>query len=215
MSNTPSELLRIWVFRQLSEAPGNWLNGHLETLLTAPSRQAFDIAFGMIPRKLGKEDLVLSDEDLADADAARAGWNPRLWSLDQAARVMLLVNLSNDASENFAARFKDLHGIADVSELLALYSGLPLYANPEALVEFAALGLRTNIKAEFEAISHKNPFPAEQFTENPWNNMVRSTTPMKINFELFQLSEFFFYTDKNLIKKLTTLLDNQIIERMF
>lgn len=161
MSKTPSELLRIWVFRQLSDEPASWFEGQLKKLETANSQQTFDITFGMAPRKLGKDDLALDEADLADADAARSGWNPHLWSIDSAARILLLIDLSNGDAVDFAARFKELHRIADVSELIALYSGLPLYTGPEALVEHAALGLRTNIRAEFEAISHKSPFAQE------------------------------------------------------
>ncbi len=172
MSDTPSNLLRSWISRQLPEAEETWFGDQLKKLELDPSNQAFDITFGMIPRKLGKQDLDLTSADLAAADAARNDWNPALWSIDVAARVLILIDISNDPNTSFAERFKQLHRTADVSELLALYYGLPLYANPQSLVEQTALGLRTNIKSEFEAIAHRNPFPAEQFDENPWNNMV-------------------------------------------
>ncbi len=35
-----------------------------------------------------------------------------------------------------------------------------------------AEGLRTNMKAVFEAVAHNSPYPAEQFSENRWNQMV-------------------------------------------
>ncbi|MBL4892228.1 MAG: EboA domain-containing protein [Rhizobiaceae bacterium] len=172
MSTTPSELLKSWIFRQLPDASAEWFRDRLSKLESDPEKQSFDITFGMIPRKLGKDDLQLSADDLAAANAARTGWNPSQWSIDAAARILILVDISKDNGSSFAERFKELHRTADLGELIALYSGLPIYASPEALVEQAALGLRTNIKAEFEAISHRNPFPMEQFEENPWNNMV-------------------------------------------
>lgn len=172
MSETPSELLKSWIFRQLPDANAEWFRDRLSSLETDLSDKTFDLTFGMIPRKLGKDDLQLSADDLATANAARSGWNPAQWSVDVAARIMILIELSKVSGSSFAERFKQLHRTADVGELLALYSGLPLYAAPEVLVEQTALGLRTNIKAEFEAIAHRNPFPMEQFEENPWNNMV-------------------------------------------
>lgn len=172
MENTPLKILESWIFRQLPEIKSDWFRGQLDLLAKDDSTQVFYIAFGMIPRKLGKDDLALSADDLAEANDARKGWNPSNWSIDTAARIVILINLSNSQNASFAERFKDLHRTADVGELLALYSGLPLYASPETLVEQTALGLRTNIKAEFEAIAHHNSFPAEQFDENPWNNMV-------------------------------------------
>ncbi|NQW00616.1 MAG: EboA domain-containing protein [Rhodospirillales bacterium] len=172
MGDTPSTLLRNWITRQAPPPAADWFDGQIDKLLGDPAQKTFDIAFGMAPRKLGKDDLVLSAEDLAAADAARSGWNPAQWSIDVAARVCFLIALSKDPSQPFAARFKDLHRTADLGELLALFSGLSLYAAPETLVDLAAGGLRTNIKAEFEAVAHRNPFPAEQFAINPWNNMV-------------------------------------------
>jgi len=172
MSDAPSKLLRNWIARQLPEAANSWFGDQLKKLESDGSKQAFDIVFGMIPRKLGKDDLALDAANLADAQAARAGWRPKRWSVDCAARILLLTDLSRQSNTTFANRFQDLRRTADLSEILALYSGLPLYEAPQALVEHAALGLRTNIKAEFEAIAHDNPFPAEQFGENPWNNMV-------------------------------------------
>jgi hypothetical protein len=172
MSDTPSALLQNWVLRQLDAPARSWFEGRLAKLETDPSPQFFDITFGLIPRKLGRDDLALSDAELAAAGAARPGWDPSQWSVDVAARVLILAHLSRVSTSTFADRFGELHRTADVSELLALFCGLPLFCAPESLVEFAALGLRTNIKAEFEAIAHRNPFPAEQFSENPWNNMV-------------------------------------------
>lgn len=172
MSKTPSELLKSWIFRQLPEPAAEWFRDRLSKLESDPQKQSFDITFGMIPRKLGKDDLQLSADDLAAANAAREGWNPSQWSIDAAARILILTDISKDNDASFAKRFKELHRTADLGELIALYSGLPIYASAEVLVEQTALGLRTNIKAEFEAISHRNPFPMEQFEENPWNNMV-------------------------------------------
>lgn len=172
MTDTPSQLLHGWITRQLPPEAASWFEQQLEKLKVDASEKSFDIAFGMAPRKVGKEDLPLSDDDLAAAQAARPGWDPSQWSLDVAARVYLLMTLSKNPAVPFAERFKALHRTADVGELLALYSGLALYEAPESLIPLVADGLRTNIKAEFEAIAHRNPYPAEQFEQNPWNNMV-------------------------------------------
>jgi hypothetical protein len=172
MSDTPSELLLRWILRRLTASSKTWFEDQLSKLNTNLEKKAFDIAFAMVPRKLGKDDLALNSNDLFAANASRAGWDPSNWSLDVAARVYLLIDVSNDTIVPFPVRFKELHRTADLGELLALYGGLPLYARPEELIALTADGLRTNIKAEFQAIAHQNPFPAEQFDENPWNNMI-------------------------------------------
>ena len=52
------------------------------------------MAFSSVPRYTGKADLQLDDSDLKAADAARSGWDPSRWSLDQAGRALLLLSLS-------------------------------------------------------------------------------------------------------------------------
>lgn len=172
MRETPSEILQNWVLGQAGPEAGQWFAAQLDALAAAPDKKRFEITFGMIPRRLGRRDLELSEADLRAAVAARQGWNPSRWSIDTAARILLLVRYGARTDMSFAELFKDLHRTADLAEVLALYNGLPLFPEPETLVEMAVLGLRTNIRAEFQAIAHNNPYPAEQFDQNPWNNMV-------------------------------------------
>jgi hypothetical protein len=124
----------------------------------------------LAPRRLGKADLALSAQDLAAADAARAGWSPEGWSIDGAARVLAL--LTAPSNRAFADRFKDLRRTADVAEMIALYRGLPLYPEPESLHFEVGEGLRSNIKAVFESIAHRNPFPRDHFDDHRWNHMI-------------------------------------------
>ena len=125
----------------------------------------------MVPRRLGKDDLALTSDDLAAAQAARDGWDPVGWSVDEAARIALLC-AAGSHNRPFAERFTELCRTADVGEAIALYRGLPLYPEPEALETQAAEGVRTNMRAIFEAVAHHSPYPREQFDENRWNHMV-------------------------------------------
>ena len=77
MADKPSALLRSWLERQLPEAAFDWLAGQLEALQQDPSDRKLHIALGMIPRRLGKDDLALSEADLEAAETARPGWDPR------------------------------------------------------------------------------------------------------------------------------------------
>ncbi len=171
MAEQPSRLLRTWLQRQLPETAFDWLAGQLEALQQDPSDRKLHIALGMIPRRLGKDDLALSEADLEAAEAARPGWDPRGWSVDEAARILALLAAAG-ANTGFAERFTALCGSAEVGEAIALYRGLPLYPDPAALEDQAAEGLRTNMRAVFEAVAHRNPFPRERFDENRWNQMV-------------------------------------------
>jgi hypothetical protein len=171
MSDAARKLLRDWLRRQLDGAQNAWLDEQLATLAKDPSDGTLHIALGLVPRRLGKADLALSVADREAADRALAGWNPQGWSLTDAARVLLLASLPREGKP-FAERFRALCQTADVAEAIALYRGLPLYPDPEALEPQVGEGLRSNVKAVFEAIAHRNPYPRQVFDQHRWNHMV-------------------------------------------
>jgi hypothetical protein len=173
MSKTPipRELLRRWLDRQLPEAASAWLGAQLDGLMGTVRDRDLYLALGLVPRKLGKADLDLSAADLEAAGRVRQGWDPRGWSVDQAARILILLDAGGTGAV-FAQRLTQLCRTADVAEAIAFYRGLPLYPDPERLEAQAAEGTRTNMRAVFEAVAHRSPYPKEQFAENRWNHMV-------------------------------------------
>jgi len=171
MNPTATALLSAWIDRRLAPQPREWLAARRAKLADSGAERDLHITLGMIPRKLGKADLAPGAQDLAAARAARAGWDPRPWSVADAARVLVLLE-APAAAGGFRARFEDLCRNAEVGELIALYRGLPLYPEPQALEPQAAEGLRTNMRAVFEAVAHASPYPREAFGEARWNQMV-------------------------------------------
>lgn len=172
MSNmSPTELLESWLDRQLAGDAEAWLRDSLDAIAQDASDRTFYKLFGFVPRKIGKDDLQLTADDLTAADNARTGWNPVGWSVDQAGRLLLLLRSEVDPKKLFN-RVEQLCITADVGEQVALYRGLPLYPEPSLYVKRGAEGIRTNIRSVFEAVAHRNPFPREQFGEEAWNQMV-------------------------------------------
>jgi hypothetical protein len=168
---TPRELLHRWLEREVPEPASTWLREQLSVLGGEVRDRDLYLALGLVPRRLGKADLELGEADLRDAAQARAGWDPRGWSVDQAARILVLL-LAGGTGERFVARFVQLCRTADVAEAITFYRGLPLYPDPQRLESQAAEGTRTNMRAVFEAVAHRSPYPREQFAENRWNHMV-------------------------------------------
>ncbi len=166
-----AELLYGWVLRELPDAAARWLEQKLAELRSDPSDRTLYLAVSQVPRKIGKADLALQDADLAAGERVRAGWMPLGWSVDQAARILLLLSAGGD-EEQFARRLEQMCRTADVGELVAFYRGLPLYPGQPRYVRLAAEGVRTNMKTVFEAVAHRNPYPAERFDEGAWNQMV-------------------------------------------
>ena len=171
MNHASGNLLREWLRRRLDSAQRAWLDAQSAALQRDASPAPFDIAFGLVPRRLGHAELALGDADRAAATRAIAGWEPHRWSVADAARIFLLCGLPTTPMP-FAPRFRALCSAADLTELTALYRGLPLYPGPDALLDQVAEGLRSNMRGVFEAIVHHNPFPTTHFDEHRWNHMV-------------------------------------------
>ncbi|MEM7165810.1 MAG: EboA domain-containing protein [Planctomycetota bacterium] len=170
-SSSIQTLLSDVISDQLPPAAAEWFATKRAAVAADSGNRALFLAISLVTRKLGKADLIVTDAIRARASEARRDWCLDDWSIDQAARVLLLLEAPGDAP-TLAARLEELCVTADMGELVAFYRGLPLYPQPEQYVARAGEGLRTNIKAVFNAIAHNNPYPREQFDELAWNQMV-------------------------------------------
>jgi hypothetical protein len=169
MTEPVRKILRECLRQRLDEAQNRWIDEQLDAVSSTPSDKVLHIALGMAPRRLGKEDLAPDAASTAGLAEHAPGWSLEGWSVADAARVLLLASLPADG---FAARFRSLCQTADVAESIALYRGLPAYPAPESIEEQVGEGLRGNIRAVFEAIAHRNPYPRRYFDTHRWNHMV-------------------------------------------
>jgi hypothetical protein len=92
--------------------------------------------------------------------------------VDQAARALLVISLPAPEPTAYVAILDRLFAAAEMGEAVALYQTLPLLPHPEAHHFRCTEGIRTNIKAVFCAIAHRNPYPAEHLTDDEWNQLV-------------------------------------------
>lgn len=166
------QLLDSWLQKRLETPDLQWLNTQIDKTLQSNSGKDLFITLGMVPRKLSRQDLDLSADELAQAEQARRGWNPSLWSIAGAARILVLAKVAQSRGDSFGRQYQELCRTADVTESIELYSALPLLPTSTELDQQVGEGLRTNMKAIFESIAHRNPYPAETFDENRWNHMV-------------------------------------------
>ncbi len=168
---TPQALMTDWLARQLPASSMDWLWTQARHLGAGASERDINLAISLVPRKLGKADLDLRPEDPALAAAARPGWDPQGWSVDQAGRLILLLALG-ESGPVFARRLQSLFAMADLGEAMAILRGLPLFPDPELHLALARNGGRSGMRPIFEALAHRSPYPAEMFDQEGWNQLV-------------------------------------------
>lgn len=140
-----------------------------------------NLTFTSIPRKTGKNEVVLQESDIKKLQALLPGFSIQGWSIDRVARVWLLMQLETLNKENYIPRIENLFLQAEMNELVALYSSLSLLDYPEDWKWRCAEGIRSNIGTVLEAIMYHNPYPSKYLDEGAWNQLVMKA----------------FFTDKN------------------
>ncbi|MFH7026796.1 MAG: EboA family metabolite traffic protein [Heteroscytonema crispum UTEX LB 1556] len=166
------DLLRHWISQQVNQECLTWLDEKREQISNKESASVFFTAFSAAPRHTGKADLKLTPFDLKAASAIVAGWSPAHWSVDQAARTLILLALPHNNCEKYLQTLEQVFNAADLGELVALYQALPLLHYPEKLRDRACEGIRSNMSAVFNAVALQNPYPAEYFNNRAWNQMI-------------------------------------------
>jgi hypothetical protein len=92
------------------------------------------------------------------------------------------MQLDSTDKEAYINRIENLFPQAEMNELVALYSALPVLIYPEAWKFRCAEGIRSNIGIVLDAIMYHNPYPAKYLDEGAWNQLVLKA----------------FFTDKNM-----------------
>lgn len=111
------------------------------------------VAFSGAGRRLGQ-------------DPVSAAGMPAL-GRDELGRIALLVAASADAETT-----RELFRRGDARERQAVLRALPLLAEPAAHLELAIDACRTNVVPVFEAIACDNPYPAREFPDAAFFQMV-------------------------------------------
>jgi hypothetical protein len=125
-----------------------------------------------MPRYIGRQ-VIDVPQDMAFAiERIRPGFSVAGWIRDRLARVWWLLQLPADDEERYVNTITQLFKAAELNELVALYSALPVLSYPERWRFQATEGIRNNIADVQSAIMIRNPYPAEQFDEAAWNQLI-------------------------------------------
>lgn len=168
---TVSQLLLGWIDSHVTETGRAWIRQAL-TLAASGDRSEIMILFALVARRLGKDYLEPSLIDLEMAHELHPGWNPSNWTVEQAARGLILLHGPADNAQQYHDLVETLFSDGDAREQVAILKALPLLPHAECFVSLACEGARSNMSAMLEAIAFDNPYPIEHFNEMQWNAMV-------------------------------------------
>jgi hypothetical protein len=149
-----------------------WLRDQQSAYEAQPTNSVFYRVFTAMPRFTGKAPVVVSDEMIDRLAQLRPGFQLVNWTLDRLARVWWLLHYPTDDQTAYVRSLSELFRSAEMNELVALYSALPVLAFPEEWGFLATEGIRNNIADVQAAIMLHNPYPAEQLDEAAWNQLV-------------------------------------------
>lgn len=175
------QMLAISIEENVSPEIYSWLRDKAAQSADKNSGYQLNLTFTAIPRKTGKKEVSLENAEIKNLENLLPGFTIQNWTIDRVARVWLLMQLERLDKETYLSRIENLFPQAEMNELVALYSSLPVLAYPEAWTWRCAEGIRSNIGTVLEAIMYHNPYPSKNLDEGAWNQLVMKA----------------FFTDKN------------------
>ncbi|WP_142683939.1 EboA domain-containing protein [Chitinophaga polysaccharea] len=167
-----STLLSTVIRNNGNEKANNWLQQRLQLQQQTGAIPQFNQTFTAIPRFTGKEMIRISTTESEQLQALLPSFFVQGWTLDRLARVWWLLQLPVTNKSVYLEVVENLFNAAEMNELAALYSALPLLPWPEEWTARTSEGIRSNIGVVQEAIMLRNPYPAKYLSEPAWNQLV-------------------------------------------
>ncbi|WP_266367617.1 EboA domain-containing protein [Tellurirhabdus rosea] len=137
-----------------------------------PGKAIFFRVFAALPRFTGKRVIETSPQSRHFLHGLRPGFSVEGWTLDRLARVWWLLHLSAEDRDEVVSTVETLIKSAEMNELVAIYSALPVLPFPDAWRFQATEAVRSNIGPVQDAIMLRNPYASEQLDQNAWNQLI-------------------------------------------
>ena len=170
MSDFINQKLRKIIEASTSVSEADWL-----TQKGASSPLELMTAFVSSPRFLSKKIITVTAKAAFDLNMEIPGFSVNGWSLVRLSRVWLLIQLDSSDKESYVRNIETLFDTAEMNELVALYSALPVLSYPDQWLFRATDAVRSNMGFVFDAIALHNPYPEQYFSEAAWNQLVLKT----------------------------------------
>ncbi|MEI7581296.1 EboA domain-containing protein [Runella sp.] len=129
-------------------------------------------AFVAAPRFLAKRVIKPHVAQTLELNEILPGFSVEDWGVVRLSRVWLLSCLDTTDKDAYCRHIDTLFDTAEMNEMVALYSSLPVLEYPEKWLFRASDAVRSNMGVVFDAIALRNPYPAKHFTQLAWNQLV-------------------------------------------
>jgi len=196
-----SELIKEYCLNELKdEKTKNWFDQKLNSIKTD---QDFFITFALINKKIPRGQLQLNPGQIQNILLKNPEFNIDNWTLDQLCRFSLLMYYPLLSVQSITT----LISVADTREQVTIYKSIPYLANASHFASIVVNGIRTNIVDVFDAIALNNPYPASNFSQDEWNQMILKAIFMER--PIYQIKD----VDQRKNKKLAHILFDYARER--
>lgn len=145
-----------------------WLKDKIESLKENKSSKDLFMTYSLLNVKFDAANVI--SFDALDTTSSRYLSGHKATML-QVSRIYFLAEVLSQDIEFYTPKVANIIQVADTGELETFLKYLVLLPNPEAYKQTAVEALRTNIATIFDAISLNNPYPAEYFNDQQWNQM--------------------------------------------
>ncbi|MEX0288269.1 MAG: EboA domain-containing protein [Flavobacteriaceae bacterium] len=198
------ETLKELISKHATPETDQWIDEKLRKIVSEPSAKELYLSYSLLS---GKADSSTPVEFGATDSEITSYLKKHNADLLQTCRIYLLVRALEDNAEYFIPKVANLIQLADTRELETFLKFLTLLPEAAEFKSVAVEALRTNIATVFDAISLNNPYPAEHFNDQQWNQMYLKAAFMQRN-----LSEI-VDIDQRANKDLTRIISDYAHER--
>jgi hypothetical protein len=169
MTPSPHALLRAVLRARLPDPAWQWLD---HTARTAAG-DGLPNAYTAAPKHAGRAALALAGDEQRDLAAAAPGVDFARWTVDDAARAVLLLSLADRGDDAaFSGAATNCFECGDAREQQSWLRAVSLLPQPERFLALVIEACRTNIVPVFESIACENPYPGRYFPERNFNQLV-------------------------------------------
>ena len=162
-----TEPLKTYLDSALDASSRRWLEDRLENILEPPTARELFMTYTLTARKIPEKALDWKKED----GFPGAYLHLQQPDLQELVRIYILATVLESKPDYFIPKVAKLIEVADTGELVTFLKFLPLLPENDAFKAPAVEALRTNIATVFDAIALDNPYPADHFNEQQWNQM--------------------------------------------